>query len=62
MKLHLALYHFEDVHQAKSLLQQVVDLVDIVEVGTLMIMQEGETGRESIQPMASCLNSVCQSC
>lgn len=32
----MALDYFEDDHQTKSLLQQVVDMGDIVEVGTAM--------------------------
>jgi len=41
VKLQLALDHFDSIQQAISLLVEVVDLVDIVEVGTPMIIQEG---------------------
>ena len=49
MKLQLALDHFDSIQQAISLLDQVVDLVDIVEVGTPMIIQEGVSALKQIK-------------
>jgi 3-hexulose-6-phosphate synthase len=41
MKLQLALDSFSNIEGAKSILAEVIDLVDIIEVGTPFILQEG---------------------